>query len=78
LISKDDESGDNKNDFFDDCSPPTRLRIEAMIRAQNTDEYNRPLISEKYIEEKLRVALEETPYAPSNLSPRSRMEYARK
>ena len=60
-----------------DCSPPTRGRIESSITAKWTDEYGALLISEEDLEEKIRVALEETPHAPSNLSPTKRMEIAR-
>ena len=60
-----------------DCSPPTRGRIESSITAKWTDEYGRLLISQEDLEEKIRVALEETPHAPSNLSPTKRMEIAR-
>ena len=60
-----------------DCSPPTRGRIESFITSKWTGTHGYLLISEEDLEEKIKVALEETPHAPSNLSPTKRMEIAR-
>lgn len=80
-MSEDEDESDINPDtgfpYVYDCSPPTRGRIESYITSKWTDEYGKPIISQEDLDEKIKVALEETPHAPCYLPPSKRIAIAR-